>query len=60
VPLHKALHKTLRGELHVNKIRHAGVRHGAELYYAHLDGLQILRRQARGDLLAESSGNIRR
>jgi len=38
----------------LNKIAHAGVRRRAELFYQHLDGLQILRRQVRGEFLAES------
>src|SRR5499425_871123 len=38
----------------LNKITHAGVRRRAELFYEHLDGLQVLRRQARGEFLAES------
>jgi transposase len=38
----------------LHKIRQAGVRRRAELMYQHLDGLQALRRQARGEFLAES------
>jgi transposase len=38
----------------LNKIRQAGVRRRAELFYQHLDGLQVLRRQVRGEFLAES------
>jgi transposase len=38
----------------LNKITQAGVRRRAELFYAHLDGLQILRRQVRREFLAES------
>jgi len=38
----------------LNKIRQAGVRRRAELFYQHLDGLQVLRRQIRGEFLAES------
>jgi len=38
----------------LNKIAHAGVRRRAELFYQHLDGLQILRHQVRGEFLAES------
>jgi hypothetical protein len=38
----------------LNKIKHAGVQRRAELFYQHLDGLQILRRQVRGEFLAES------
>jgi transposase len=37
----------------LNKIAHAGVRR-AELFYQHLDGLQVLRRQVRSGFLAES------
>ena len=38
----------------LSKIREAGVRRRAELFYQQLDGLQVLRQQARRDLLAES------
>ena len=38
----------------LNKIAHAGVRRRAELFYQHLDGLQVLRRQVRSEFLAES------
>jgi transposase len=38
----------------LNKIRQRGVRRRAELFYQHLDGLQVLRRQVRGEFLAES------
>ena len=38
----------------LNKIKEAGVRRRAELFYQHLDGLQILRRQVRRDFLVES------
>jgi transposase len=38
----------------LNKIRHAGVRRRAELFYQHLDGLQVLRRQVRAEFLSES------
>jgi transposase len=38
----------------LNKIAHAGVRRRTELFYQHLDGLQLLRRQVRGEFLAES------
>jgi transposase len=38
----------------LNKIAHVGVRRRAELFYQQLDGLQVLRRQARGEFLAES------
>jgi transposase len=38
----------------LKKIKEAGVRRRAELFYQHLDGLQMLRRQVRRDLLAES------
>jgi transposase len=38
----------------LSTIRHAGVRRRAELFYQHLDGLQVLRRQVRGEFLAES------
>jgi transposase len=38
----------------LNKIPQAGVRRRAELFYQHLDGLQVLRRQVRGEFLAES------
>src|ERR1700757_2451515 len=38
----------------LNKIAHAGVHRRAELFYQHLDGLQVLRRQVRGEFLAES------
>jgi transposase len=38
----------------LNKIRQAGVRRRAELFYQHLDGLQVLRCQVRKDFLAES------
>jgi transposase len=38
----------------LNKITQAGVRRRAELFYQHLDGLQVLRHQVRGEFLAES------
>jgi transposase len=38
----------------LNKIREAGVRRRAELFYQQLDGLQALRHTVRGELLAES------
>ena len=38
----------------LSKIAHAGVRRRAELFYQQLDGLQELRRQIRGEFLAES------
>ncbi len=38
----------------LSKITEPGVRRRAELFYQQLDGLQKLRQQARGDLLAES------
>jgi transposase len=38
----------------LNKIAEAGVRRRAELFYQHLDALQVLRRQVRGEFLAES------
>jgi len=38
----------------LNKIGQAGVRRRAELFYQHLDGLQVLRRNVRGEFLAES------
>jgi transposase len=38
----------------LKKIREAGVRRRAELFYQQLDGLQALRRTVRGELLAES------
>ena len=38
----------------LNKIAHADVRRRAELFYQHLDGLLVLRRQVRGEFLAES------
>ena len=38
----------------LNKIGQAGVHRRAELFYQHLDGLQGLRRQVRGEFLAES------
>jgi transposase len=38
----------------LKKIREAGVRRRAELFYQQLDGLQVLRRTVRGELLAES------
>jgi len=38
----------------LNRIREAGVRRRAELFYQHLEGLQVLRRQVRGEFLAES------
>ena len=41
-------------ELWLNKIAEPGVRRRAELFYQHLDGMQLLRRTARGELLAES------
>jgi hypothetical protein len=42
------------GEQWLNKITHAGVRRRAELFYQHLDGLEVLRRQVRREFLAES------
>jgi transposase len=41
-------------ELWLNKIAEPGVRRRAELFYQHLDGMQLLRRTVRGELLAES------
>ncbi len=38
----------------LNKIPQVGVRRRAELFYQQLDGLQVLRRHVRGELLAES------
>jgi transposase len=38
----------------LDKIAEAGVRRRAELFYQQLDALQVLRREARRDLLAES------
>jgi transposase len=38
----------------LNKIPHVGVRRRAELFYQQLDGLRVLRREVRGELLAES------
>jgi transposase len=38
----------------LNQITQAGVRRRAELFYQHLDGLQVLRRKVRGEFLAES------
>ena len=38
----------------LNRITQAGVRRRAELFYQHLDGLQVLRRKVRGEFLAES------
>ena len=38
----------------LNKIAQAGVHRRAELFYQHLDGLQVLRRQVRAELLVES------
>jgi transposase len=38
----------------LSKLTEPGVRRRAELFYQQLDGLQKLRQQARGDLLAES------
>ena len=38
----------------LNKIRESGVRRRAELFYQHLDGLQLVRRQVRAEFLAES------
>jgi transposase len=38
----------------LNKIPQVGVRRRAELFYQHLDGLQVLRRKVRGEFLAES------
>ncbi len=38
----------------LNKIREAGVRRRAELFYQQLDGLQVLRHTVRGELLTES------
>ena len=37
----------------LDKIAQAGVRRRAELFYQYLDGLQVLRRKVRGELLAE-------
>ena len=37
----------------LDKIAQAGVRRRAELFYQHLDGLQVLRRKVRGEFLAE-------
>jgi hypothetical protein len=41
----------------LQKINEAGVRRRAELFYQQLDGLQVLRRTVRGELLAESRRN---
>jgi transposase len=41
-------------ELWLNKIVEPGVRRRAELFYQHLDGMQLLRHTVRGELLAES------
>ena len=38
----------------LKRISQAGVRRRAELFYQHLDGLQVLRRQVRSEFLAES------
>jgi transposase len=38
----------------LNKIAQAGVQRRAELFYQHLDGMQVLRRQVRGEFLTES------
>jgi transposase len=38
----------------LNKIPQLGVRRRAELFYEHLDGLQVLRRKVRREFLAES------
>ena len=38
----------------LNRIRQAGVLRRAELFYQHLEGLQVSRRQVRGEFLAES------
>jgi transposase len=38
----------------LNKIRQAAVRRRAEQFYQPLDGLQVLRRQVRGEFLVES------
>jgi len=38
----------------LNKIAQAGVRRRAELFYQHLDALQVLRRRVRAELLVES------
>jgi transposase len=38
----------------LEKIGQAGVRRRAELFYQHLDGLQVLRREVRREFLAES------
>ena len=38
----------------LKKFREVGVRRRAELFYQQLDGLQVLRRTTRGELLAES------
>jgi len=42
----------------LNKISQAGVRRRAELFYQHLDGLQVLRRQVRREFLAESRKHL--
>jgi transposase len=42
----------------LNKIPQAGVRRRAELFYQHLDGLQVLRRKVRGELLTESRKHL--
>jgi transposase len=41
-------------EAWLNKLLQPGVRRRAELFYQQLDGLQVLRRTVRGELLAES------
>jgi hypothetical protein len=38
----------------LSQIEHPGVRRRAELFYQHLDGLQVLRRQMRAEFLGES------
>jgi transposase len=42
----------------LNKIPQAGVRRRAELFYQHLDGLQVLRRTVRGEFLTESRKHL--
>jgi hypothetical protein len=42
----------------LNKIPQAGVRRRAELFYQHLDGLQVLRRTVRGEFLIESRKHL--
>ena len=43
------------GSSGLNKIQESGVRRRAELFYQHLDALQVVRRQVRGEFLAEKS-----